>query len=100
LQEPRYGKSTLRTPFLQMTFDANQLVIAAQTTTLERLATAAVECISDSATIVSIVALQHGGSAALIHHDSLRKEQVRKLRGCGFWFQFRHSRKFSLGRCD
>ena len=28
-----------RTLFLQMTFDADQLVIAAQTTTLERLAT-------------------------------------------------------------
>jgi hypothetical protein len=67
-------RSTLHTPFLQMEVDADQLVIAAQATTLERLATGAIECISDGPAIVSIVVLQHGSCAAYVRHDRLRKE--------------------------
>jgi hypothetical protein len=64
----------LDTPFLQMQVDADQLVIASQASTLERLATGAVECISDGLTIVSIVVLQNGGRAAYVRHDRLGKE--------------------------
>jgi hypothetical protein len=57
-----------------MEVDADQLVIASQATTLERLATRTVECISDGPTIVSMVVLQHGGWAAHVRHDRLGKE--------------------------
>jgi hypothetical protein len=67
-------RSTLHTLLLQMAVDADQLVIASQATTLKRLATRTVECISDSATIVSMIVLQHGGCAAYVRHDRLGKE--------------------------
>jgi hypothetical protein len=57
-----------------MAVDTDQLVIAAQATTLERLATRTVERISDGPTIVSIVVLQHGSYAAYVRHDRLGKE--------------------------
>jgi hypothetical protein len=57
-----------------MAVDTDQLVIASQTTTLERLATRTVERISDGPTIVSIVVLQHTGCAAYVRHDRLGKE--------------------------
>jgi hypothetical protein len=62
-----------------MEVDADQLVVASQATTLERLATGAVECISDSPTIVSTIVLQHGGCAVHVRHDRLRKQQMRKV---------------------
>jgi hypothetical protein len=59
---------------LQMEVDTDQLVIASQAATLQRLATRSGECISDGPTIVSIVVLQHGGCAAHVRHDRLGKE--------------------------
>jgi hypothetical protein len=50
-------RSTLRTLFLQMAVDADQLVIASQATTLERRATRTVESVSDRSTIVSMIVL-------------------------------------------
>ena len=67
-------RSIQHTPFPQMAADADQLVIASQATTLERLTTRTVECVSDGPTVVSIVVLPHGGCPARVRHDRLGKE--------------------------
>jgi predicted metal-binding protein len=57
-----------------MEVDTDQLLIASQATILERLATRAVECISDGSTIVCVIVLQHGGCPTHVHHDRPGKE--------------------------
>jgi hypothetical protein len=57
-----------------MQVDADQLVIASQATALERLATGAMECISDGPTIVPMVVLQHDDCAAHVRHNRLGKK--------------------------
>jgi hypothetical protein len=62
-----------------MAVDTDQLVIASQTTTLERFATRTGERIADGLTIVSIVVLEHGSCTAYVRHDRLGKEEVLKV---------------------